>query len=112
MLTATSGKCDVVIELISLGADVDVQTNLVSHFLCLIMTLANGSGPPGVCFIHLSPELALEPRPRLCGLLFSRARAECNCVWANSAINGEGLGSKATQNCLCKLFIQLPTNFD
>ena len=24
--------------------------------------------------------------PRLCGPLFSRARAECNCVWANSAI--------------------------
>ena len=36
MLAAATGDCDVVKELISLGADVDVQTNLVSHFLCFI----------------------------------------------------------------------------
>ena len=47
MCAAASGKCDVVTELISLGADVDTQTN-VSYFLCLIMTLANGLGPPNV----------------------------------------------------------------
>ena len=41
MLAAATGNCDVVKELISLGADVDVQTNLVSHFLCFI----NGSDP-------------------------------------------------------------------
>ena len=35
MCAAASGKCDVVTELISLGADVDIQTS-VSHFLCLI----------------------------------------------------------------------------
>ena len=46
MYAAVNGKCDVVTELISLGADVDIQTNAVSHFLCLIMTLANGSEPP------------------------------------------------------------------
>ena len=40
MWAAGTGKCDVVTELISLGADVDIQTN-VSHFLCLIMTLQN-----------------------------------------------------------------------
>ena len=43
MYTAASGKCDVVTELISLGADVDIQTNVsipVSH-----MTLPNSSGP-------------------------------------------------------------------
>ena len=56
MLTAATGKCDVVTELISLGADVDVQTNLVSHFLCLIMTLAIVQDLQ-TCFIHLSPEL-------------------------------------------------------
>ena len=32
MWAASSGECDVVTELISLGADVDIQTN-VSHFL-------------------------------------------------------------------------------
>ena len=32
MYAADSGKCDVVTELISLGADVDIQNN-VSHFL-------------------------------------------------------------------------------
>ena len=36
MWAAASGKSDVVTELISLGADVDIQTN-VSHFLCLII---------------------------------------------------------------------------
>ena len=40
MWAAITGKCDVVASLISLGADVDIQTN-VSHFLCLLMTLAN-----------------------------------------------------------------------
>ena len=45
MWAAAHGKCDVVTELISLGADVDIQT-IVSHFLCLVMTLSNGSGPP------------------------------------------------------------------
>ena len=45
MYAATRGKCDVVTELISLGADVGIQTD-VSHFLCLIMTLPNGSKPP------------------------------------------------------------------
>ena len=48
MLTVANGKCDVVTELISLGADVNIQTNIVSHFLCLIMILPNGSGPPNV----------------------------------------------------------------
>ena len=43
MCAAVSGRCDVVTELISLGADVDIQDN-VSHFLCFIMTLANGRG--------------------------------------------------------------------
>ena len=38
MCAAATGKCDVVTELISLGADVDIKTNLVSNFLCLIMT--------------------------------------------------------------------------
>ena len=48
---ADKGKCEVVTELISLGADVDIQTN-VSHFQCLIMTLPNGSGPlNGGCII-------------------------------------------------------------
>ena len=51
MWAADSGKCDVVTELISLGADVDIQ-DIVSHFLCLIMTLANGSGPPNVIRVH------------------------------------------------------------
>ena len=45
MCAVACGKCDVVTELISLGADVDMQDN-VSHFLCLIMTLSSGSGPP------------------------------------------------------------------
>ena len=43
MWAAASGECDVATELISLGADVDIQDN-VSHFLCLIMTLSCGSG--------------------------------------------------------------------
>ena len=38
MYAADSGKCDIVTELISLGADVDIQDN-VSHFL---MTLSTG----------------------------------------------------------------------
>ena len=42
-----NSKCDVVTELISLGADVDIRDN-VSHFLCLIMTLATGLGLPNV----------------------------------------------------------------
>ena len=33
MWAAATGECDVVTELISLGADVDIQTNVVSHFL-------------------------------------------------------------------------------
>ena len=44
---AAYGKCDIVTELISLGADVDVQDS-VSHFLCLIMTLP---GSPNVISI-------------------------------------------------------------
>ena len=44
---AVSGKSGVVTELISLGADVDIQTN-VSHFLCLIMSVPNG--PPECCY--------------------------------------------------------------
>ena len=47
MDAAANDKCDVVTELISLGADVDIQDN-VSYFLCLIMTLQNDSGPPNV----------------------------------------------------------------
>ena len=40
--------------------------------------------------------LASEPRPSpFMRSVISRARAECNCEWANSAINGEGLGSEA-----------------
>ena len=39
MRASANGKCDVVTELISLGADVDIQAK-VSHFLCLIMTLS------------------------------------------------------------------------
>ena len=66
MWAATSGRCGVVTELISLGADVDFQTN-VSHFLCLIMTLPNGLGSLEctVCciiksiFIHLNPGSAV-----------------------------------------------------
>ena len=42
MYAAGSGECDVVTQLISLGADVDIQ-NIVSHFLCLIKTLPNVS---------------------------------------------------------------------
>ena len=45
MCAAASGRCDVVTELISLGADVDIQTN-ASYFLFPIMTLANGWDPP------------------------------------------------------------------
>ena len=45
---AANGKCDVVTELISLGADVDIQTDVVSHFLCFIMTLSNVLGPLNV----------------------------------------------------------------
>ena len=37
MYAAANGKYDVVTELISLGADVDIQAN-VSHFVCFIMT--------------------------------------------------------------------------
>ena len=37
MCAVANDNCDVVTELISLGADVDFQTN-VSNFLCLIMT--------------------------------------------------------------------------
>ena len=37
MWAAVNSTCDVVTELISLGADVDIQDN-VSNFLCLIMT--------------------------------------------------------------------------
>ena len=33
MYAAVNGKCDVVTDLISLGADVNIQTT-VSHFLC------------------------------------------------------------------------------
>ena len=51
MWAAGSGKCDVVTELISLGADVDIQTN-VSHFLCLIMTLQSGSEPSNMMRVH------------------------------------------------------------
>ena len=51
MCAAANGKCDVVTELISLGADVDIQEN-VSHFLCLIMTLANGSRLQYVMRVH------------------------------------------------------------
>ena len=56
MCAAASDKCDVVTELISLGADVDIQNN-VSYFLCLIMTLANGSTLQIVMGVH-SPLLA------------------------------------------------------
>ena len=31
--------------------------------------------------------------PRLCGPLFLRAHAECNCAWANSAIIKRGAGA-------------------
>ena len=61
MYAAANGKCDVVTELISLGADVDIQTN-VSHFLCLIMIRdlqickSSQFGVKSLC-IHLSPEL-------------------------------------------------------
>ena len=51
MWAAASGKCDVVTELISLGADVDIQAN-VSHFLCLIMTLKSGSESSNVVRVH------------------------------------------------------------
>ena len=37
MYAVASAKSDVVTELISLGADVDIEDN-VSYFLCLIMT--------------------------------------------------------------------------
>ena len=40
MCAEVTGRCDVVTELISLGADVDMQDN-VSHFLCfIILTLS------------------------------------------------------------------------
>ena len=51
MCAAGTGKCDVVTELISLGADIDIQT-FVSHFLCLIMTLQSGSGPSNMMRVH------------------------------------------------------------
>ena len=51
MCAAATGKFDVVTELISLGADVDIQDN-VSHFLCLIMTLQSGSEPSNVMRVH------------------------------------------------------------
>ena len=38
MYPAVNGKSDVVTELISLGADVDIQTNAVSHFLSFSMS--------------------------------------------------------------------------
>ena len=44
MWAAARGKCDVLTELISLGADVDIQDNVSLIFLCLIITLPNGSG--------------------------------------------------------------------
>ena len=50
MDAAITGKCDVVTELISLGADVDIQT-IVSPFLCLIMTEANDSGLSPKCML-------------------------------------------------------------
>ena len=51
MCAAGNGNCDVVTELISLGADVDVQTN-VSYFLCFIMTLPSGSRLQNVMQVH------------------------------------------------------------
>ena len=61
MCAAISSKCDVVTELISLGADVDIQ-DIVSHFLYLIMIRdlqmyeSAQFGVKSLC-IHLSPEL-------------------------------------------------------
>ena len=46
MWAAASGKCDVVTELISLGADVDIQTN-VSHFLYVTVKMVQD--PPSAC---------------------------------------------------------------
>ena len=46
MYAADSGKCDVVIELISLGADVDIQNN-VSHFLYVTVKMVQD--PPSAC---------------------------------------------------------------
>ena len=46
-----TGKCDVVAELISLGADVDIQTNLVSHFLISHHDTTNYSGLSPKCVL-------------------------------------------------------------
>ena len=70
MYAAANGKCDVVTELISLGADVDIQTN-VSHFLCLIMI----------------QDLQM---------------------YKSAQFDVKSLCIHLSQNCLCKLFIQLP----
>ena len=51
LLDATiTGKCDVVTELISLGADVDVQT-IVSHFLISHHDTTNDSGLSPKCVL-------------------------------------------------------------
>ena len=56
---------------------------------------------PSIFFIYhflsvYAAQLASEPRPSpFMRSVISRARAECNCEWANSAIiNGEGPGLK------------------
>ena len=48
---------------------------------------------PEKCYHNKAcPNVASEPRPSpFMRSVISRARAECNCVWANSAISGEGL---------------------
>ena len=48
---AITGKCDVVTELISLGADVDIQTNLVSYFLISCHDITNDSGLSPKCIL-------------------------------------------------------------
>ena len=60
MYATVRGKCDVVTELISLGADVDIQDN-VSCLHCLIMTLASGSALPEctVC-LHMLKSVCLH----------------------------------------------------
>ena len=53
-----------------------------------------------VARLHLLQQryfLASEPRPSpFTRSVIASARAECNCVWANHAINEEGLGFKIT----------------
>ena len=53
MYAADSGKCDVVIELISLGADVDIQNN-VSHFLYVTVKMVQD---PSKCLCKLFIQL-------------------------------------------------------